>query len=88
MHVQNVLDTLKQHHLHMYVFVYICIARIFSCTRVKKIGKKIIYACFASMCERNGCKKLKDCILQAAEVHFASGVVSGACIVNGAKKSI
>ena len=39
-----------------------------------------------------GCKKLKDGILQAAEVHFASGVVSvarvvsGTCIVNGDEK--
>ena len=38
------------------------------------------------------CKKFKDCILQVAEVYFASGVVSdahvvsGACIVNGAEK--
>ena len=53
---------------------------------------------------QNGCKKLKDGVLQAAEVHFASGrrtvvsgahvisaarVVSGARIVNGAEtKSI
>ena len=36
-----------------------------------------------------GCKKLNDGILEAAEVHFASGrrtVVSGARIVNGAEK--
>ena len=31
------------------------------------------------------CKKLKDCILQAAEVHFASGVVSDARVVSGAR---
>ena len=37
---------------------------------------------------RNGCKKLNDSILQAAEVHFASGrrtVVSGADVVSGAR---
>ena len=42
-----------------------------------------------------GCKKFNDGILEAAEVHFASGrrtivsgagVVSGAHIVNGAEK--
>ena len=37
----------------------------------------------------NGCKKFNDCILEAAEVHFASGrrtVVSGACVVSDAEK--
>ena len=43
----------------------------------------------------SGCKKLNDGVLQAAEVHFASGrrtvvssarVVNGARIVNGAKQ--
>ena len=36
-----------------------------------------------------GCKKLNDGILEAAEVHFASGrrtVVSGARVVSGAEK--
>ena len=44
--------------------------------------------------KKHGCKKLNDCILQAAEVHFASevrtviggaGVVSGARFVSGAR---
>ena len=39
--------------------------------------------------KKAGCKKFNDGILEAAEVHFASGrrtVVSGARVVSGAEK--